>query len=66
MICPSCKKPTKRLADNLVYQAFGCEDKECGCWIYLPKPRQATGPDTGKLVNLGAIALSVVNEENTK
>jgi hypothetical protein len=59
MICPSCKKPTKQLADNLVYQAFGCEDKECGCWIYLPKPRQATKTDKGKLVNCAEVDVAL-------
>jgi hypothetical protein len=67
--CPFCDKPMDQVNDNLAFWTWSCAGPDCGpagVFLYRAKPRQATWPDTGKLVNLGAVALSVVNEEGRK
>lgn len=39
MTCPFCLGDMPRIADNLQFEAFGCENKSCAAWLYRPKPK---------------------------
>jgi hypothetical protein len=59
MTCPLCAHEMQAIADNLAAQSWGCTNKECAAFLYRAKPRQATGPDTGKLVNCAEVDVAL-------